>query len=130
MKQTAVNTMREHAAKQYDRLLTEYDTFQIDDEYMDCMIAELVPTDIRYSIAEDQGKSIWGLHPIIQSDRVTEAMLKNIIGHLDAIAEWCNAGNELDYYCVYDEATGKIRYTGDNEDWYSDGAGNIVYISE
>ena len=127
---TAVNTMREHAAKQYDRLLTEYDTFQIDDEYMDCMIAELVPADIRYSIAEDQGKSIWGLHPIIQSDRVTAEMLEDIVRHLDAIVEWCDAGNELDYYCQLDETTGKIRYTGDDEDWYSDGDGNIVYISE
>jgi len=127
---TAVNTMREHAAKQYEKLLLEYDVFQIDDEYLDAMLEELVPMKIWNAIVHDQGKAIWGLHPIIKSERVTAEMLEDIVRHLDAIVEWCNAGNELDYYCVYDEATGKIRYTGDDEDWYSDGDGNIVYVND
>jgi hypothetical protein len=57
-------------------------------------------------------------------------VLEDIIRHLDAIVEWCDAGNELDYYCQLDETTGKIRYNGDDEDWYSDGDGNIVYVND
>ena len=127
---TATNTMREHASKQYEKLLLEYDVFQIDDEYLDGMIEELVPIRVLNAIANDHGKAIWGLHPIIKSERVTAKVLEDIVRHLDAIVEWCDAGNELDYYCVYDAATGKIRYTGDNEDWYSDGEGNIVYVND
>jgi hypothetical protein len=126
---TATNTMREHASKQYEKLLLEYDVLQIDDEYLDGMIEELVPMRVLNAIANDQGKAIWGLHPIIKSERVTAKVLEDIVRHLDAIVEWCDAGNEFDYYCQLDETTGKIRYTGDNEDWYSDGDGNMIYVN-
>ena len=130
MKKTALDILREHAANQYDNLLTNYDTFQVDDMYLDEYVAECIPQRIRNAVANDAGKAIWGLHPFIASKRVTYTMLGEIIERLDAITKWCDDGNEFDYDCVYDEATGEIRFEGNDEDWYTDESGEIVYISE
>lgn len=130
MKKTAMDIMREHAANQYDNLLTNYNMFQVDDEYLDQYVAECLPQRIRNAVATDAGKAIWGLHPFINSKHVTYTMLGEIIERLDAITKWCDAGHEFDYYCVYDEATGKIRFEGNDDDWYTDESGEIVYISE
>ena len=130
MKKTAMDIMRDHAANQYDNLLTNYDTFQVDDEYLDQYVAECLPQRIRNAVTNDAGKAIWGLHPFINSKRVTYTKLGEIIERLDAITKWCDAGHEFDYYCVYDEATGKIRFEGNDDDWYTDESGEIVYISE
>ena len=130
MKKTALDILREHAANQYNNLLTNYDTFQVDDMYLDEYIAECIPQRIRNAVANDAGKAIWGLHPFIASERVTYTMLSEIIERLDAITKWCDDGNEFDSDCVYDEATGEIRYEGNDEDWYTDESGEIVYISE
>ena len=130
MKKTAMDIMREHAANQYDNLLTNYNMFQVDDEYLDQYVAECLPQRIRNAVATDAGNAVWGLHPFINSKRVTYTMLGEIIERLDAITKWCDAGKEFDYDCVYDSTTGAIRYEGDAEDWYSDGEGNIIYVSE
>ncbi len=127
----AVDAMREYAAKQYDNLLTNYDTFQIDDEYMDSIISkECVPQRIRIAVANDAGEAIWGLHPFIASERVTDSMLGEIIERLDAITKWCDDGNEFDYYCEFDATTGAVRYEGGNDDWYTDEDGNLIHESE
>lgn len=130
MKKTAIDILREHAAKQYDNLLTNYDTFQVDDTYLDEYVAECLPQRIRNAVANDLGKAIWGLHPFIASERVTYAMLGEMIERLDAITQWCDSGEEFDIDCEYNEDTGKIHYTGNNDDWYTDESGEIIYISE
>ena len=123
----ANNTIRDHAAKQYDKLLTEYDVLQIDDEYLDELLEKLVPMKILGAITNDLGKARWGLHPVIESKRTPDSVIEDIVRHLDAIVEWCDAGNEFDYYCQLDETTGKIRFEcEEDEDWYSDGEGNII----
>jgi len=131
MENTAVSMMREYAATQYDKLLTQYGDFQIDDEYMDNIIAdECVPQSIRNAVANDAGEAIWGLHPFIASEHVTYSVLAEMIQRLDAITKWCDDGNEFDYYCEFDANTGAVRYEGGNDDWHTDEDGNLVYESE
>ena len=125
----AVDAMREYAAAQYDKIL-ECDYSEVDYDVVDDVVEQCVPQRIRCAVANDAGEAIWGLHPIIASNRVTESMLMDMIARLDAIVEWVTEGNEFDYYCRYDSTTRAIRYEGDAEDWYSDGEGNIVYVSE
>ena len=104
----AVDAMREYAAAQYNMLLFEYGDFQIDCDVVDSVVEQCIPQRIRCAVANDAGEAIWGLHPIIASNRVTESMLTDMIARLDAIVEWADGGNEFDYYCRFDEVSGKI----------------------
>ena len=111
----AVDAMREYAATQYEKLLLNYDTFQINDEVVDGIVEQCVPQRIRCAVTNDIGKAIWGLHPIIASSRVTEDMLTEMIDRLDAIVDWADDGHELDYYCEYNEITKSIKVDSDDE---------------
>ena len=71
----AVDAMREYAGAQYEKLLLNYDTFQINDEVVDDIVEQCVPHDILCAVSDDAGKATWGLHPIIASSRVTEDVL-------------------------------------------------------
>lgn len=104
--------MRSHARSQYDRLLNidgKYGDYQVDSDVVDGFVEKCVPLEIRKDIVGDLGKAIWGVHPIIASERISEAMLVHIIQRLDAIVEWAEDGNEFDFWCEYDETTGKIQ---------------------
>jgi len=112
----AVDAMREYAAAQYNKLLLEYNDFQVDCEVVDAIVEQCVPQRIRCAVANDAGKATWGLHPIISSNRVTEDVLAEMIDRLDAIVDWANEGHEIDYYCKYNEVTKAIWFNdGDNE---------------
>ena len=111
----AVDAMREYAATQYNKLLTEYDNFQVDCEVVDGIVEQCVPYRIRCAVANDAGEAICGLHPIIASSRVTEDMLTEMINRLDAIVDWAIDGHELNYYCEYNELTKSIKVDSDDE---------------
>ena len=110
----AVDAMREYAAAQYNKLLTEYDGFRVDCEAVDNIVEQCVPQRIRCAVANDAGKPTWGLHPIIASNRVTEDILMEMIERLDAMVDWADDGRELDIWCSYDESIKMIR--NDNDD--------------
>jgi hypothetical protein len=110
----AVDVMREHTAAQYEKLLLNYDTFQINDEVVDGIVEHCVPHDILCAVSDDAGKATWGLHPIIASNRVTEDILMEMIERLDAMVDWADDGRELDIWCSYDESIKMIR--NDNDD--------------
>ena len=115
----AVDAMREYAAAQYNKLLTEYGDFQVECEAVDNIVEQCVPQKIRCAVANDAGKATWGLHPIIASSRVTEDMLTEIIERLDALVDRADDGHEIDYYCKYNEVTKAIWFdNGDHEDEY------------
>ena len=109
----AVDAMREYAATQYNKLLTEYDNFQVDCEVVDGIVEQCVPYRIRCAVANDAGEAICGLHPIIASSRVTEDMLTEMIERLDALVDRADDGHDIDYYCEYNEVTKAI--------WVNDG---------
>ena len=111
----AIDTMRIHAKSQYDKLLTgPYGIFQVDCEAVDDMVAPTIPQSTRIEITQDLGKAIWGLHPLLNSPRA-ELFLPEMIRRLDAIVRWCDAGNEFDIWCEFDEATGEIAPDADDE---------------
>ena len=111
----AMDTMRMHAKAQYDRLLTgPYGDFQVDSEAVDNMVETIIPQSTRIEITQDLGKAIWGLHPLLNSPRA-ELFLPEMIRRLDAIVRWCDAGNEFDIWCEFDEATGEIAPDADDE---------------
>jgi hypothetical protein len=111
----AMDAMRMHAKDQYDRLLTgPYGVFQVDCEAVDDMVAPMIPQSTRIEIAQDLGKAVWGLHPLLDSPRV-ELFLPEMIRRLDAIVKWCDAGHEFDIWCEFDDATGEIALDADDE---------------
>lgn len=106
----AIDTMRIHAKSQYDKLLTgPYGDFQVDCEAVDAMVASTIPQRTRIEIAQDLGKAVWGLHPLLNSPRA-DLFLPEMIRRLDAIVKWCDSGNEFDIWCGFDEATGEIIF--------------------
>jgi len=109
----ASDAMRAYAKMQYDKLLTEYGDFQVDSEMVDDVVATVIPTSIRIEIVNDLGKAIWGLHPLLNSTR-SDAYLPDVIRRLDAIAAWCDEGNEFDGCCEFNEALGEITFTNND----------------
>jgi hypothetical protein len=97
----AIETMAEYAVAQYTKLLTGYDTFEVDDEALDAAIEELVPQKIQIAANEAKGCASFGCRPLLESGMLTEAKLKRIIARLDAIVEWVDAGNEFDIWCEF-----------------------------
>ena len=112
----AVDVMREHAAAQYEKLLLNYNTFQINDEVVDGIVEQCVPRDILCAVSDDAGKATWGLHPIIASTRVTKDILTEMIERLDAMVDWADDGHELDIWCSYDESIKMIGIDNDDEE--------------
>ena len=111
----AMTNMRMHAKAQYDKLLTgPYGIFQVDSEAVDSMVAPTVPQSTRIEITQDLGRAIWGLHPLLDSPRA-ERFLPEMIRRLDAIVRWCDAGNEFDIWCEFNEAMGEIAPDADDE---------------
>ena len=111
----AMDAMRMHAKEQYERLLTgPYGIFQVDSEAVDSMVAPTIPQSTRIEITQDLGRAIWGLHPLLDSPRA-ELFLPAMIRKLDAIVRWCDAGNEFDIWCEFDDATGEIAANADDE---------------
>ena len=111
-----MDTVRVHAKEQYDRLLTgPYGDFQVDCEVVDDMVASKIPQSTRIEIAQDLGKAIWGLHPLLNSPRA-DIFLPEMIRRLDAIVKWCDAGHEFDIWCEFDEATGDIIFPDDDNE--------------
>ena len=110
-----IDAMREYAAAQYEKLLLNYDTFQINDEVVDGIVEQCVPQRIRCAVANDAGKATWGLHPIIASSRVTEDVLTEMIERLDAMVDWADDGHELDIWCSYNESIKMICIDNDDE---------------
>jgi hypothetical protein len=103
------DSMREYAVVQYIRLMIDFSTFQIDDEYLDACIDELVPADISNQISR------MGSAPLIASDMLTESMLDAIIRRLDAVVEFAEEGEEFDMWCeFYQEEDGTIRVVSGN----------------
>jgi len=111
----ATDAMRAYAKTQYDKLLTEYSDFQVDCEAVDSMVSPIIPINTRIEITNDLGRAIWGLHPLLNSTRA-EAYLPDMIRRLDAIVAWCDEGHEFDWWCEFDEATGKIAYHIEDDD--------------
>ena len=98
-----VEAMREYALKQYSRLMIEFDTFQIDDEYLDACIDELVPQAISAQIPR------MGSAPLIASDLIPEWVLGAIIRRLDAVVAYAETGEEFDMWCeFYQDDSGTI----------------------
>ena len=97
----AVEAMAEYAVAQYTKLLTGYDTFQVDDEALDAAIEELVPQKIQIAANEARGCASFGCRPLLESGLLTEAKLKRIIDRLDAIMEWVEDGNEFSIWCEF-----------------------------
>jgi hypothetical protein len=89
-------TMREYAVKQYSRLMIDFDTFQIDDEYLDACIDELVPQAISAQIPR------MGSAPLIASDLVPEWALGAIIDRLDAVVAYAETGEEFNMWCEFE----------------------------
>jgi hypothetical protein len=87
--------MAEYAVAQYSKLLTGYDTFQIDDEALDSAIEELVPQRIRSAVTDAIGCASWGCRPLLESGMLTEEMLQKIIARLDAVVEYAEDGEEF-----------------------------------
>ena len=111
----AMDTMRIHAKSQYDKLLTgPYGDFQVDSEAVDNMVETIIPQSTRIEITQDLGKAVWGLHPLLNSPRA-DLFLPEMIRRLDAIVRWCDAGNEFDIWCKFDEAMGEIAPDADDE---------------
>ena len=92
----AVEAMAEYAVAQYGHLLCDFGTFQIDDEYMDECIEELVPFDIRIAAGPRMG-----CRPLLESGLIPEEVLLQIISRLDAIEKWVDKGNEFDMWCEF-----------------------------
>lgn len=111
-----MDAMREYAAAQYEKLLLNYDTFQINDEVVDGIVEQCVPQSIRCAVTNDIGKAIWGLHPIIASSRVSEDVLTEMIERLDAMVDWADDGHELDIWCSYNESIKMICIDNDEEE--------------
>ena len=107
----AVEAMAEHAVAQYQHLLCDFATFQVDDEYLDECIEELVPFDIRIAAGPRMG-----CRPLLESGGIPEDALTAIIARLDAVERWLNKGNEFDMWCDFDEATGEITFPDDEDD--------------
>ena len=111
----AVEWMRMHAKAQYDKLLTgPYGDFHVDSEAVDNMVETVIPQSTRIEITQDLGRAAWGLHPLLNSPRA-ERFLPEMIRRLDAIVRWCDAGNEFDIWCEFNEATGEIAPDADDE---------------
>ena len=111
----AVDAMREYAAAQYNKLLLEYDDFQVDCETVDGIVEQCVPQRIRCAVTNDAGKATWGLHTIIASNRVTEDVLVEMIARLDALVDRADEGHEIDYHCKYNEVTKAICFDNEEE---------------
>jgi hypothetical protein len=92
----AVEAMAEHAVAQYQHLLCDFAAFQVDDEYLDECIEELVPFDIRIATAPRMG-----CRPLLESGGIPEDALTAIIARLDAVERWLNKGNEFDMWCEF-----------------------------
>ena len=86
--------MREYAVMQYGRLLMDFNTFQIDDEYLDSCIEQLVPVMTRIAITQESGLRM-GVRPLLESKLLTEKMLLKIIARLDAVVEYAEEGEEF-----------------------------------
>lgn len=101
--------MREYAIAQYSNLLTNYDVFQIDDEYLDAVIEEVVPQKIQVAVNEALGRASFGCRPLLESDLLDEALLVQIVARLDAIVEFVETGEEFNMWCeFYQENDGTI----------------------
>ena len=92
-----VEAMREYALALYSRLLTEFGGFQVDDEYLDACIDELVPQDIRVAAGPTMGSA-----PLIASDLVPEWALGAIIDRLVAVVAHVEDGEEFIMLCVFE----------------------------
>jgi hypothetical protein len=111
----ATDALRARAKTHYDKLLTEYGDFQVDCEAVDSVVSPIIPISTRIEITNDLGRAIWGLHPLLDSTRA-EAYLPDMLRRLDAIVAWCDDGNEFDMWCDFDEATGEITFSDDDND--------------
>jgi hypothetical protein len=97
----AVEAMAEYAVAQYSKLLTGYDTFQVDDEALDAAIEELVPQKTRVAVNEARGCASFGCRPLLESGLLDEALLLQIVARLDAVEKWVNKGNEFSIWCEF-----------------------------
>ncbi len=97
----AVEAMAEYASALYSKLLTGYDTFQVDDEALDAAIEELVPQWIQIEVTDRLGRAVWGCRPLLESGLLAEAELQRIIDRLDAIERWVDKGNEFSMWCEF-----------------------------
>ena len=89
------DAMREYALTQYSRLMIDFGTFQIDDEYLDACIDESVPASIHSKIPR------MGSAPLIASELLTESMLDAIIRRLDAVIAYAEDGEEFNMWCEF-----------------------------
>jgi len=93
--------MAEYAVAQYSKLLTGYDTFQVDDEALDAAIEEVVPRQIQVAVNEARGCASFGCRPLLESGLLDEALLLQIVARLDAVEKWVNKGNEFSIWCEF-----------------------------
>lgn len=104
-----MDAKREYAVTQYGRLMIDFGTFQIDDEYLDACIDELVPADISKQISR------MGSGPLITSDLLTESILDAIIRRLDAVVAYAETGEEFNMWCeFYQDDLGTICVVSGN----------------
>jgi len=97
----ATEAMAEYAVAQYSKLLTEYDTFEVDDEALDWAIEEIVPQEIQNEVTDRLGRAVMGCRPLLESGLIPEETLLQIVARLDAIERWIDKGNEFDMWCEF-----------------------------
>ena len=97
----ATEAMAEYATALYSKLLTGYDTFQVDDEALDWAIEEITPQEIYDEVTDRLGRAVWGCKPLLESGLIPEETLLQIVARLDAIERWVDKGNEFNMWCEF-----------------------------
>ena len=111
-----LESVRNFSCSLYNRLLTEYGVFLIDDDYVDDMISNIIPENERKEFYFQLDGPVWGSLPYLKWREARLETLIDIMEFLKLVRDLADEGSEVDWWSFeWDSGERKLIFEGEYE---------------
>ena len=111
-----LESVRNFSCSLYNRLLTGYDVFLIDSDYVDDMVSNIIPENELKEFYSQLDGPVWGSLPYLKWEEARLETLIDIMEFLKSVRDLADEGSEVDCWSFeWDSEERKLIFKGEYE---------------